>query len=82
MQRGWFCTEASMLHEQYEDLDPDYRATIFMGRSRLLSSVESHTLLPDNRLNARSLLVDSQMQVVKRIRTRRLEPVLDRFQPD
>ena len=71
-----------LLHDQYPDFDTDYRSRIFMAREKLLGSVESDTLLPDNDLSARNLLNDDQMQVVKGIRKRRLEPVLSRFIPD
>lgn len=71
-----------LLHDQYTDFDTEYRSRIFMAREKMLSSIESQTLLPENELNARSLLNKDQMNVVAGIRKRRLEPVLSRFLPD
>lgn len=71
-----------LLHDQYTDFDTEYRSQIFRAREKLLGSVESDTLLPDNELSARNLLDDDQLNVVKGIRKRRLEPVLSRFIPD
>lgn len=66
----------------YEDLDPDYQAKVFLARQRLVKSVFGETLLPDEGLKARGLLNAAQLDKVHRIRSRRLEPVLDLFIPD
>lgn len=71
-----------MLHEIYEDMDPDYRSSIFFARKKLLGSIESHTILPDYDLKARGMLNETQMDKVAEIRQRRLAPVLDRFERD
>lgn len=72
-----------MLHDDlYTDMDPDYQSRIFLARRRLVDSVEGPSSLPTSGLCARSLLDDSQLAVVKDIRTRRLAPVLDRFIQD
>ncbi|MCB1308357.1 MAG: hypothetical protein KDK30_09270 [Leptospiraceae bacterium] len=73
-----------MLHDEflYDELDPDFCSRIFMGRQKLVSSIESPTLLPEHELNARSLLNEAQMKKIANIRTRRLEPVINRFIPD
>jgi len=73
-----------MLHNDviYEDMDPDYRTRIFYARKKLLGSVESPTILPDNNLNARSLLNDEQLNKVHGIRERKLAAVIDRFSRD
>ncbi len=71
-----------MLHDQYEDFNPEYVASIFRARKNLVSSLDD-TLLPDNGLQAAFLLDDEQMKVVRNIRTRRLKKkVLSRFIPD
>ena len=72
-----------MLHEDlYTDMDPEYTSRIFLARRRLVDSVEGPSSLPSSGLSARGLLDDSQLAVVKNIRTRRLAPVLDRFTQD
>ncbi|MBX7058708.1 MAG: hypothetical protein K1X75_11640 [Leptospirales bacterium] len=72
-----------MLHDAlYEDMDPDYQARVFLARQRLVKSVLGETLLPDEGLQARTLLNGVQLDKVRRIRSRRLEPVLDLFIPD
>ena len=71
-----------MLHELYEDMDPEYRSSIFFARKKLLGSIESNTILPDYDLRARGLLNDTQLDKVHEIRQRRLTPVIDRFQRD
>lgn len=71
-----------MLHDKYEDFDPEYTSKIFRARKALVGSIEGTTLLPQNDLKARSLLNGMQMEVVKKIRQKRLEPVLNRFVPD
>ncbi len=71
-----------MLHETYEDMDPDYQARVFLARRKLVGSIESPTLLPDHGLRARGMLNPAQLEKVKNIRTRRLQPVIDLFIPD
>jgi hypothetical protein len=71
-----------MLHDSYEDLNPDYVARIFRARKTLLGSID-HSLLPENGLLARGLLNEVQMDRVKTIRTRRLShQILKQFVPD
>lgn len=65
--------------ELYEEMDPDYRARIFMARKALLGSLESPTLLPENGLSANDLLSESQLQKVSKIRQRRHAAVMSRF---
>lgn len=72
-----------MLHDElYTDMDPEYRSRIFLARRRLVDSVEGPSSLPTSGLSARGLLDDSQLAVVREIRTRRLSSVLDRFVRD
>lgn len=71
-----------MLHELYEDMDPDYRSRIFLARKKLLSSVESPSLLPLQNLSARKLLNTVQLEKVVDIRKKRLRKVIDRFIAD
>ncbi|MCB1173230.1 MAG: hypothetical protein KDK39_06685 [Leptospiraceae bacterium] len=71
-----------MLHDEYEDFNTEYTSRVFKARQQLVSSIESLTLLPDNSLDARSLLNKDQMQVLQSIRKKRLQPVLHRFIPD
>ena len=71
-----------MLHDKYEDFDPEYSARIFQARKQLLAGVDQ-TLLPENGLLARGLLDDAQMDKVRNIRTRRLsQRIRQRFIPD
>ncbi|MCR9143646.1 MAG: hypothetical protein NXI24_15465 [bacterium] len=71
-----------MLHDIYEDLDPEYTARIFQARKKLVGSVDQ-TLLPENGLLARGLLNDEQLKTVRNIRTRRLSPeIRERFIAD
>jgi len=67
-----------MLHE-YEDMDPDYRSSLFLQNRSLLAGIESHTTLPVNGLCARALLTTAQLDKVVQIRKRKLSAVLDRF---
>ena len=73
-----------MAHQDlYPDMDPDYTTRVFYARRELLSTVESSTILPENGLNSRGLLDDGQLNKVREIRTRRLQPVvLERFAAD
>lgn len=82
LKKDIYARRHSMLHEKYEDFDQEYTSTIFKARRSLLESIESNTLLPENQLNARSLLNSSQLNVVQNIRKKRIEPVLSRFLPD
>ncbi len=68
-----------MNEQLYDEMDPDYRARIFMSRKALLGSLESPTLLPENGLSARDLLDDSQLKKISQIRHRRHSPVMARF---
>jgi len=62
-----------MLHDWiYEELDQDLQWKVFFTRKKVLGSLESPTILPDNGLTAEDLLNDEQMQKVKQIRERRL----------
>lgn len=61
-----------MLHELYEDMDPEYRSRIFLARKKLLGSLESPTLLPEFGLHAREILNEKQFSRVEEIRKRRL----------
>lgn len=71
-----------MLHDKYEDFDPEYTARIFQARKSLVASVDQ-TLLPENGLLARGLLDKEQMDKVREIRTRRLsEEIRERFIAD
>lgn len=71
-----------MLHEIYEDMDPDYISRIFQARKKLVSSID-HTLLPENGLLARGLLDESQLAKVRKIRKRRMSArIRERFIPD
>ncbi|MBU42499.1 MAG: hypothetical protein CMN76_04720 [Spirochaetaceae bacterium] len=70
-------------HEWFEEeMDPDYRAQIFMARKQLLGNVTSPTILPDYGLHARALLDEKQIEKVQAIRQRRLAAVADQFIPD
>lgn len=71
-----------MLHELYEDMDPDYRSSIFLARKKLLGSIENQSILPEYDLRARGLLNETQMDKVAEIRERRLAPVIERFERD
>ena len=71
-----------MLHDQYEDFNTEYKSAPFRARKRLIDGIDSGSLLPENQRCARSLLSDSQMQVIESIRQKRLAPVLSRFIPD
>ncbi len=71
-----------MLHDTYEDFDPEYTSRVFQARKKLVASVDQ-TLLPENGLLARGLLDDAQLEKVRNIRTRRLSPVIrERFIAD
>ncbi len=69
-------------NDLYKDMDPEYSARAFRAGRKVLSSIESDTILPENGLRAGALLNDDQMSVVRNIRERRLAPVLDRFARD
>jgi len=71
-----------MLHELYEDMDPEFKSRVFLARKILLGSVESPTLIPAHGMTARNLLTPSQLEKVKKIRTRRLSRVINQFTPD
>ena len=72
-----------MLHDDlHKDMDPDYRSQIFYTRKKMLSDVGSHTILPENGLNARSMLNEWQLNKVLEIRDRKLSAVMDRFARD
>ena len=62
-----------MLHDWiYEELDSDLQWKIYLTRKKLLGSLESPTILPDNGLTAEDLLSPEQLQKVDEIRQRRL----------
>lgn len=62
-----------MLHDWiYEELDSDLQWKIYFTRKKLLGSLESPTILPDNGLTAEHLLSPEQLQKVDEIRQRRL----------
>ncbi len=64
------------VHDLYPDMDPDYRSRLFQTRKKLLGSLESPTLLPENGLSARKVLNDNQYNRVKEIRQRRFAELL------
>jgi hypothetical protein len=62
-----------MLHDWiYEELDPQLRWKIYLTRKKLLGSLESPTILPENGLTAEDLLTEEQLTKVSLIRSRRL----------
>ncbi|MBL8020081.1 MAG: hypothetical protein JNM27_10495 [Leptospirales bacterium] len=70
-----------MLHE-YEDMSQDYKSALFLERPKLIGTVKSDTLLPENGLRARSLLSDNQFARMQQIRHRTLGKVIQRFEQD
>jgi hypothetical protein len=72
----------NMLHELYEDMNPDYRPIQFLSRKTLITTIENKSMLPESGLAARNVLSGSQLQKVEQIRKRRLARVLDRFVGD
>ncbi len=71
-----------MLHELYEDMDPDYRSSAFLSKKKLLGSIESPSSLPEYGLQARAMLNTTQLKRVEKIRERRLATVISRFERD
>jgi len=71
-----------MLHEVYEDMDPDYRSKQFLSRKTLIGTIENSSLLPESGLSARNLLTHAQLKKIDKIRSKRLAGVMERFVRD
>lgn len=70
-----------MLHELYDDMDPDYKSRGFQTRTSLIESING--ISPEKEgMNARSVLSSDQIGAVQKIRLRRLALVLDKFIQD
>ncbi|MDH5657062.1 MAG: hypothetical protein OEZ34_14200 [Spirochaetia bacterium] len=67
-----------MLHELYEDMDPDYRSADFYKNSDLIGQLNGSRMKRSG-LNAQNLLNESQLGKVQQIRLRRLADVLGGF---
>jgi len=71
-----------MTEHEYEEMNPDYRSSLFLGRPTLINTVKNDTLLPENGLRARTLLSDNQFARMEAIRQRTLGKALSRFERD
>ena len=67
-----------MLHEQYEDMDPNYRSKEFFNNKKLINQLDG-TQMKHAGLYAGEILSANQLGKVQQIRLRRLANVLGGF---
>ena len=67
-----------MLHELYEDMDPDYRSKEFIKNRELINSLNGSRMKKSG-LNAQKVLSSNQLGKVQQIRLRKLANVLEGF---
>ena len=67
-----------MLHELYEDMDPDYRSREFIQNRELINNLNG-TRMKKSGLNAQKVLSANQLGKVQQIRLRKLANVLEGF---
>ena len=67
-----------MLHEQYEDMDPDYSSRNYLNNKKPLDTLDG-TLMKKSGLYAQNILSANQLGKVHQIRLRRLANVIGGF---